>query len=58
MIETDDWEVFNPLTFMYETKDGTKVCASFFEIHCLADIFTICEIRQKQRNEMKLKGIQ
>jgi hypothetical protein len=45
---------FNPLTYTYDTKDGTNVAAEVCDsVECLADVFHIANIRQTQREQMK-----
>ena len=50
---TDDWERFNPLTHMVETKDGTKIAVEIItSVTCLWDYIEIARMRAKQREEM------
>jgi hypothetical protein len=56
-LDEDNWIRWNPLTKMYDTKDGTKVCGSLYSnIRCLADVLYICQIRYKQRQAFKLES--
>lgn len=51
---TKDWVTFNPLKQVYETCDGTAVAAELVDtVNCLADIITVCHIRETQRDEKR-----
>lgn len=51
-------DVYNVLTATYDTPDGTKVAAEIVNnVHCLADVLHICDIRQKQRDAKKSNPI-
>ena len=50
------WVVFNHLTQAYDTPDGTHVAAEVVDsASCVADVFNIAAIRDKQRKAMKDK---
>lgn len=47
-----EWITLNPLTYMVETGDGTRVSVEITDsVDCLADIFRICQIRDDQRHK-------
>ena len=42
---------YNQATHTYDTQDGTKVAAELVDnVQCLADVFSIIRIREKQRD--------
>lgn len=46
----EEWIKYNPLTYSYETKDGTTVGAELiYSAKCLADVLHIAKIRHNQR---------
>ena len=53
-LKHDDCILYNELTHMVETPDGTRVSAELTDnANCLADILMIASIREKQRAEIK-----
>lgn len=46
----ENWVKHNSNTDTYDTPDGTKVAACLVDnVECLADIFHIADIRERQR---------
>lgn len=55
---TDDWVQYDERTHEYVTGDGTRVCAFLCDnVHCLADVLHIANIRAKQRADMQAAAI-
>lgn len=45
-----EWIVFNPLTYTYDSRDGTSVPAEMVgSANCLADVLNIAVMRSRQR---------
>ena len=56
LAEAPQWVVFNHLTQTYDTPDGTHVAAEVVDsASCMADVFNITAIRDKQRKATKGK---
>lgn len=48
------WVYFNPMTYTYDTTDGTCIPADMADnVQCLADVFHIALIREKQRDTIR-----
>lgn len=54
MTTAREWVRFNPLTYSYDTPDGTHIPAELADsVQCLADVVRIAQLRDQQRATAK-----